>query len=124
MGSALHGRTGIPPPPLAPLLHVLRSINAILLAWRLVIRGSFTALAYGRREALWALPRTFVGNLIAMLAVRRAIIRYFGMLAGRAPRWEKTAHHFPTDNASERVSRPPMARSKTRRVGKEGGSTC
>src|SRR3546814_1129965 len=75
MGAALHWLTGIPPPPLAPLLHVLLSINAILLAWRLVIRGSFTALAYGRREALWALPRTFVGNLIAMLAVRRAIIR-------------------------------------------------
>src|SRR3546814_9264948 len=32
MGAALHWLTGIPPPPLAPLLHVLLSINAILLA--------------------------------------------------------------------------------------------
>src|SRR3546814_13138396 len=31
MGAALHWLTGIPPPPLAPLLHVLLSINALLL---------------------------------------------------------------------------------------------
>src|SRR3546814_16465205 len=40
MGAALHWLTGIPPPPLAPLLHVLLSLNALLLAWRLVIRCS------------------------------------------------------------------------------------
>src|SRR3546814_16132126 len=62
MGAALHWLTVIPPPPLAPLLHVLLSINAVLLAWRLVIRGRCTALAYGRRQALWPLPRPFVGQ--------------------------------------------------------------
>src|SRR3546814_12520751 len=68
MGAALHWLTGIPPPPLAPLLHVLLSINAIMLALRLVIRGSFTALAYGRGDSRRALPRRFVGHLIAILA--------------------------------------------------------
>ncbi|MCM8731211.1 glycosyl transferase family protein [Hephaestia sp. GCM10023244] len=101
--TALHWSTGIAPPRLDGMFSLLLSINAILLVWRLAMRVCFTGLSYGRREALWALPRAFVGNVIAMFAVRRAIWRYLGMLAGRAPRWDKTAHHFPTDDATEPV---------------------
>src|SRR3546814_18149881 len=71
MGAALHWLTGIPPPPLAPLLHVLLSINAILLAWRLVIRGSFTALAYGRCEDLWADRKSVVSGMCVSVRVAR-----------------------------------------------------
>ncbi|HVI98135.1 MAG TPA: glycosyl transferase family protein [Sphingomonas sp.] len=104
VAAMLHWLTGVVPPPLPPALRAVLAVNALLLAWRLTTRACFTGLAYGWREALWSLPRAFVGNLIAMLAMRRAIIRYAGMLAGRAPCWDKTAHHFPADIAADRPS--------------------
>ncbi len=87
--------------PIAPTLGMLLAINAVLLGWRLAMRATFTGLAYGRREALWSLPRAVVGNLVAMLAARRAMIRYLGMLAGRMPKWDKTTHTFPDRDAIE-----------------------
>lgn len=68
---------------------------SLLLAWRLVMRAVFTGLAYGMREALWSIPRALVGNVIALLAARRAILRYVAMLQGAALRWDKTTHAFP-----------------------------
>lgn len=73
----------------------LIAVNALLLGWRLAMRALFTGAAYGGREALWSVPRAFVGNLIALLAARRAITRYVAQLAGVAPVWDKTAHQFP-----------------------------
>ena len=73
----------------------LIAVNTLLLGWRLVMRALFTGAAYGWREALWSLPRAFVGNLIALLAARRAITRYVAQLAGATPVWDKTAHQFP-----------------------------
>ncbi|WP_374129572.1 glycosyl transferase family protein [Sphingomonas sp. 28-62-20] len=90
----LHGLTGtVPQGPLAPPL--LLGVNAALLGWRLAMRALFTGAAYGAREALWSLPRAIAGNLIAMLAARRALSRYLAMLGGAAPVWDKTAHMFP-----------------------------
>lgn len=94
LGRIGHAVIGAPPPPLglpAPLLLA----NAVLLGWRLAMRAGFTGAAYGWREALWSLPRALVGNLIALLAARRAVTRYLAMLAGARPRWDKTAHVFP-----------------------------
>lgn len=73
----------------------LLATNAMLLGWRLLVRAGFTRAHYGWREALWSVPRAFVGNLIALLAARRAITRYIAMLRGGAPVWDKTAHDFP-----------------------------
>ena len=98
---AAHGLAGTPPVALGSMLRVLLGINMGLLAWRLAMRATFTGLAYGGREALWSLLRAAVGNLIAMLAAQRAMIGYFGMLAGRAPTWDKTAHHFPDPDLIE-----------------------
>jgi adsorption protein B len=69
--------------------------NAALMGWRLAMRVAFTGRAYGWREALLALPRSLVANLIAMLAARRALVLYIAMLIDGIPRWEKTAHIFP-----------------------------
>lgn len=44
-----------------------------------------------------ALPRLIVGNVIAMLAARRAMVQYLGLMRGKALRWDKTAHHFPSN---------------------------
>ena len=72
-------------------------INAVLLCWRVLVRSAFTAGCYGWHEAAWTLPRMVTGNMVAMLAARRALWRYIGTLGGAAPAWEKTSHAFPAE---------------------------
>lgn len=81
--------------PLDPVLAWLLAVNAGLLGWRIAVRAAFVGSAYGRIEALLSVPRMAVANLISLLAARRAIWRYVGLLRGEALRWDKTAHHFP-----------------------------
>ncbi|MES2095244.1 MAG: glycosyl transferase family protein [Pseudomonadota bacterium] len=83
------------PQPDAAMQTLLR-INAGQLLWRLAMRMLFTARAYGPIEALLSLPRAIVANFIAMLAARRALWAYVAAFDGRRPRWDKTAHRFPT----------------------------
>jgi bacteriophage N4 adsorption protein B len=84
-------------PPFAPALSLLIAVNSALLLWRLAMRFGFVAGAYGWREGLRALPRAVTGNVIAMMAARRALGRY---LSGRAA-WDKTAHNFPRQLPAE-----------------------
>ena len=79
---------------LDPLLVTLLTINAWLLAWRVVMRACFTASAYGFAEGMRSIPRLVVGNVIAMLAAARAISLHLG---GGAKRWDKTRHVFPVE---------------------------
>ncbi|MFC3579020.1 glycosyl transferase family protein [Sphingomonas hylomeconis] len=99
LSAALHGVSGVGIPPVPEPLATLLGVNASLLLWRLGVRALFTGRAYGKRQAAWSVPRMFVGNLIAMVAAQRALIRYVGMLRGRPPCWDKTAHTFPDDVA-------------------------
>lgn len=94
---AAHWVTVSHPAPLGNGLALLLQVNGGLLVWRMAIRAAFTGRAYGWREAAWSAPRMVVGNLIALLAARRALIRYVGMLRGTPLRWDKTAHAFPTE---------------------------
>lgn len=94
-GAAAHAWTGVPSPPLGHGMRTLLTINGALLAWRLAVRAWLTGRLYGLRQALWSAPRLVVGNYIALLAARRAMWRYLRMLAGAAPRWDKTRHDFP-----------------------------
>jgi adsorption protein B len=73
-----------------PLLGGLLTLNAWLLVWRLAMRFVFTARAYGLAEGLRAIPRSIVGNVVAVLAARRALDFH----ARRDRRWEKTDHIF------------------------------
>ena len=77
-----------------PLLVTLLTINAWLLAWRILMRACFTAVAYGFGEGLRSIPRLVIGNVIAMLAAARAISLHIG---GGAKRWDKTRHIFPAE---------------------------
>ena len=77
-----------------PALATLLTVNAWLLAWRVLMRAAFTASAYGLEEGLLSMPRLFVGNLIAVLAAFRALSQHSG---GRTPRWDKTQHVFPKE---------------------------
>lgn len=91
----LHALLGTGVPMLRPATEWLLRFNALLLLWRLVMRAAFTRYAYGWREACWSLPRVFVGNIIALLAARRAVTAYVWSLRGVALQWDKTAHVFP-----------------------------
>ena len=91
-----HAVTGTPRPQAGIGLRAMLMLNAALLGWRLLARARGTAAEHGWREGLWSLPRAPVANLIAMLAARRALVRYVAGLAGAPPRWDKTAHRFPT----------------------------
>ncbi len=79
---------------LDPLLVDLLTVNAGLLAWRILMRAGFTASAYGVAEGLRSIPRLIVGNVIAMLAAARAVSLHLG---GGAKRWDKTHHVFPAE---------------------------
>ncbi|HEX8261463.1 MAG TPA: glycosyl transferase family protein [Allosphingosinicella sp.] len=89
------GTTGAAPAPLPPALSFLVAANMLLLGWRLAMRAAFTAASYGWREGLRAVPRTAIGNAVAMLAAAAALGRYHALRRGGRPRWGKTAHIFP-----------------------------
>jgi len=86
----------------------LLATNAALLMWRLAMRCHFTARCYGRNEALRAIPRAFVSNVIAILSARRALMLYWRMLRSGEVLWDKTEHRaaFP-------VSAGPMPKAMT-----------
>ncbi|OYX52099.1 MAG: hypothetical protein B7Y97_02830 [Sphingomonas sp. 32-66-10] len=90
-----HWLVGTPvPTPDVPVGWLL-VVNAGLLGWRVAMRVAFTGAAHGPVQALLAVPRVLVANLIALLAARRAIAIYWPTLRGVPARWDKTAHHFP-----------------------------
>ena len=71
-------------------------VNTGFLLWRLFVRASFVGMIYGAGEALLSVPRTFVGNIIGIMAARRACFAYVRLCFGAGLTWEKTAHaHFP-----------------------------
>ncbi|MBD8679932.1 glycosyl transferase family protein [Sphingomonas sp. CFBP 13720] len=90
-----HWRSGADLPGATEGLETLLTVNLVLMAWRLAMRATMVARRYGPWEAVRAVPRTFVANLIALLAARRALGRYITLLRGGVVRWDKTAHHFP-----------------------------
>ncbi|WP_240309415.1 MULTISPECIES: glycosyl transferase family protein [Sphingomonas] len=84
------------PTPIPPVLDWLLRLTALLLTWRVIMRGLFTASAYGLAEGLMSVPRMVVGNMIAILAARRALAIH---LKGGPKQWDKTAHIFPAETA-------------------------
>ncbi|MCA1654675.1 MAG: glycosyl transferase family protein [Sphingomonadales bacterium] len=82
------------PVAVGPKLALLLKVNALLLAWRILVRALFTAAAYGVWQGLLSIPRMLVANLIAILAVRRALALHD---AGGLRQWDKTSHIFPKE---------------------------
>ncbi|MEO7815169.1 MAG: glycosyl transferase family protein [Sphingomicrobium sp.] len=78
----------------SPLLTWLLKVNALLLAWRVAMRFGFVTATYGIGQGLLSIPRLLVGNVIAMLAVKRAIALHS---RGGPAKWEKTRHIFPAE---------------------------
>ena len=77
---------------------VLVAINMGLLFWRLAVRAYFVSHLYGWREGIRSVFRSILGNIIAIMAARRAVIQYWSIAKGQKPVWDKTAHKFPTIN--------------------------
>jgi bacteriophage N4 adsorption protein B len=91
-----HAVFGMSLPEPTPLLRSLFSITGVLLLWRLVTRAFFVTRAYGWREGLRSVPRVLIGNVIAIIAARRALWLYLRMRRDGVVRWDKTAHAFPS----------------------------
>jgi adsorption protein B len=83
------------PLPASPLLDALLAANLFLMSWRIVMRALFVGRFYGWRQGVGAIPRTFVANIIAILAARRAVFLYARSLLGAPLQWDKTQHRFP-----------------------------
>lgn len=83
------------PSPISDLLKAMLVINAFFLSWRLAFKGCFVFSLYGLREACLSVPRTFIANIINILAARRALFQYLKSLTGVPPKWEKTDHFHP-----------------------------
>ena len=73
-------------------LEFLLWLNVASFIWRGISRFAFTAREYGAVEGLRAVLRIPVGNVIAIMAGRRALFAYMRTLAGGELRWDKTAH--------------------------------
>jgi bacteriophage N4 adsorption protein B len=82
-------------PSSSPTLDLLLSLSGLILLWRLAVRCAFVTYAYGWREGLRAIPRAVIGNVIAIMAARRALSLYLRMRHDGVVRWDKTAHAFP-----------------------------
>lgn len=95
IGLVGHASSGTAEPAPSPIVQTLLWTNLLLLGWRLTIRAAFVSRAYGWRDGLLSVPRIMVANYIALLAARRAVVIYARLLAGSAPRWDKTDHQFP-----------------------------
>jgi adsorption protein B len=80
------------PVPLTPLLEALLIANVAAFVWRVGMRFAFTAREYGWREGVLAILRLPLGNVIAIIAGRRAVLAYAATLGGRAAVWDKTEH--------------------------------
>ncbi len=75
-------------------------INFAFLLWRVLVRAGFVAALYGPYEAMLSVPRTFVANIIGIIAARRACFAYVRHCFGERLVWDKTAHsHFPEARA-------------------------
>lgn len=84
------------PAPLPFWVVTLLWVNLSFLLWRLSFRAAFVTRLYGWRQGVMTIPRSFVANIIAIMAARRACMAYAAHIFGAALGWDKTEHrHFP-----------------------------
>jgi len=83
-------------------LLLLLAFNGFLLTWRAAHRALYVWRLYGGAEAVFAVLRMPVANLVNCLAAIRAI-RLYGLyrFAGRPLAWDKTRHAFPETDTAE-----------------------
>lgn len=80
------------PEPIPASLTSLLILNSLFLFWRLTVRAVFVASVYGPAEAALSIPRSLVGNMIAILSARKAGCGYLRHCLGAPLFWDKTEH--------------------------------
>jgi adsorption protein B len=75
-----------------PFAHHMAAISLLGLLWRMAMRFAFSAREYGMVEGLRAVARIPVGNIITIMAGRRALVAYGRSLRGIDVVWDKTPH--------------------------------
>lgn len=106
LGAQAAGYSG--PPPLSAPLKVMLLISFGGFVWRAGLRALFTAREYGPVEAVYAVLRIPLANVISIMAGRRAAVAYFRSLRTGKVVWDKTAHdHHPASV----IGRPSLQRS-------------
>jgi bacteriophage N4 adsorption protein B len=76
-------------------LGTLVAACTLLMLWRLTVRAALVTRVYGWREGLRSVPRALLGNVIDMMAARRAVSLYRAARRNGRVSWDKTAHRFP-----------------------------
>ncbi len=90
--------------PAGPAGTACAAVNLLLGLWRLGMRSWMTARLYGWRFASAVPLRWPLGIVVNGAAACRACVLYWSALARRRlPRWDKTAHRFPTIAAQKGV---------------------
>ncbi len=78
-------------------LWYLLAVNGVFLVNRLGQRFYFTSRYYGIKEGCLAIPRTVVANFVNFSAFFRAVFQVStASSTGRAVKWDKTSHDFPS----------------------------
>lgn len=90
----------------SPLIRVLLVACLTGFAWRAVMRFGFTAREYGLVEGVRGVFRIPIGNIIAILASRRAVFAYFRSLRGMRVEWDKTTHNAHPTQAMRATPKP------------------
>ena len=73
----------------------LSKATAALLIWRLCVRSLCVGHHFGWRAGILSIPRTFISNIIAVMAARRAIQLYLQLHRTGKIAWDKTSHRSP-----------------------------
>ena len=95
--------------PLSWSLKAMLLISFAGFVWRAGLRAAFTAREYGVSEAVYAVLRIPLANVISIMAGRRALVAYFRSLRTGKVVWDKTAHeHHPAAG----MTQPRLQRSR------------
>ena len=95
----------VDPVPLGPVGYTFIALNLFSFVWRAGLRFAFVAREYGAWQGVRAVLRIPIGNVIAIMAARRAMKAYLGTLSGGAIEWDKTSHYaHPTHNPVARAT--------------------
>lgn len=90
----------------ASFMPLLVDLCLLAVAVRTLLRAVFTGREYGPGEALWAVLRIPVANLIAIAATRQALWNYLRTLSSGRMVWDKTEHsHHPAETGGTRELR-------------------
>ncbi|MFM2410894.1 MAG: hypothetical protein RL481_1722, partial [Pseudomonadota bacterium] len=78
-------------PPSSRFIQIMLLATLALLVWRIAMRCAMVWSIHGPKQALLSVPRSFVANIIAIAAARRACVTYLRLVFGGRVKWDKTA---------------------------------